>query len=302
MANNSKHISRMVEAMKNWDIVPSGKVEAPSGVFGRKVIIKSGDVKIDSDELDCEFSVPFDDNTEPNEAEITVYNLTQTTIKKLKNDQTISITAGYGKDTGVIFSGRISKVKTKYVGVDKQTTIYAVDSESRKDMDIEAVTYGSQAKASTILKHLVLRLKLPIAVFKVRYDKVFESPVTISGSLNSNIENYANICGVSVYINKGMVYVRQVSKGSDINFTVSEETGLIDTPEEFEEEHERESGEETITETTKGYKLKMLLQHRITVGVTITLKSRNANGRFTVREGSHSFDGTNFTTEITVVS
>ncbi len=302
MSDNTKHISRMVAAMSKWDIVPSGKIEAPDGVFGRKIIIKSessnGKVEIDSETLDVEFDVPFDDNTEANEAEIIVYNLAQNTIKNLKNNQVITITAGYGKDTGVIFSGRISKVKTKRIGVDKQTTIYAIDDVDRKEKDVEEIAFAAGTKASYILKSLVQRLKLPIAVFKVRHDHTYENAVNVSGGLMGNIEKYAQVCGVSAYILKGKVYVRHILNGTDINFTVSEETGLIDAPEEFEEEVK----EESYTETVKGYKLKMLLQHRMTTGAVITLKSLNANGRYVVREGSHSFDGTNFITNITVVS
>ena len=59
MNSTSKHISRIIGAMDGWDLVPSGKIEAPDGVFGRKIIIQSGDVKIDSAELDVEFEVPF---------------------------------------------------------------------------------------------------------------------------------------------------------------------------------------------------------------------------------------------------
>lgn len=301
----SKHLSRMITAMKEWNTVPSGKIEAPKGVFGRKILIKSenssGKIVIDSETLDCEFNVPFDDNTEANEAEIVVYNLTQNTIKNLKNNQVITITAGYGNDTGVIFNGRISKTTTKSVGVDKQTTIYAIDDADRKEKDIVDLTFAAGRNAAYILRNLVNRIGLPVAVFKVRFDYTYENEVKVTGGLMSNIEKYAKVCGVSAYILKGKVYVRHISNGSDIKFTVSEETGLIGSPEEFEEENERTAGEETITETIKGYKLKMLLQHRMTTGAVITLKSVNANGRYVVREGVHSFDGKNFTTEVTVV-
>ena len=121
--------------------------------------------------------------------------------------------------------------------------------------------------------------------------------MNVSGGLMSSIEKYAQVCGVSAYILKGKIYARHLSDGSDIKFTVSEETGLIESPEEFEEEVKEENYEETI----KGYTIKMLLQHRMTTGAVITLKSVNASGRFVVREGTHSFDGNNFTTECKVI-
>lgn len=288
----------MITAMKDWETVPSGKIESPKGMFGRKIIIKSENVTIDSETLDCEFTVPFDDNTECNEAEIIVYNITQNTIKNLKNNQKITITAGYEKDVGIIFSGRISKVKTKFEGVDKKTTIYAIDDADLKEKDVEEISYAAGTKASYILKDLLKRLKLPIAVFKIRYDHTYENAVNVSGGLMSSIEKYAKVCGISAYVLKGKIYARHLKEDGNTTFTVSEETGLIDSPEEFEEEVE----EESYTETIKGYKLKMLLQHRMTTGAVIQLKSQNAKGRFYVKEGTHTFDGTNFTTEITVIA
>lgn len=77
-------------------------------------VVRCGDVTIKSSELDIEFEVPFDDDMEANEAEITVYNLSKSTICKLKRKSGISIEAGYNDDTGVIFNGYIDKVSTKY--------------------------------------------------------------------------------------------------------------------------------------------------------------------------------------------
>ena len=47
----------------------------PEGMFGRVAIVQIGEVKLNSEALDIEFEVPFDDDTEANEAEITLYNL-----------------------------------------------------------------------------------------------------------------------------------------------------------------------------------------------------------------------------------
>lgn len=290
-------ISNMVVAMKGWDKQIVSESTPPSGLFDRKVEIKSGNVTIDGNKLDVEFSIPFDDDTEANEAEIVVYNLSQNSISQLKNDQTLDVTAGYGNDVGVIFSGRISKVSSKYVGVDKQTVIYAIDREGKKERQITSISYKAGVKASYILKDLIKRLKLPIAVFKMRRDHTYKDAVTVSGNLLENIRNYSEVCGVSTYICKGKVYSRWIKDGDNINFTVSTETGLLESPEPFEEEY----ADENTTEIIKGYKVKMLLQHRITTASVLNIKSKNVSGTFRVRSGEHSFDGSNFITECEVI-
>ena len=45
----------------------------------------------------------------------------------------------------------------------------------------------------------------------------------------------------------------------------------------------------------------MLLQHRIYTGCTLQVTSRNVNGRFKVREGSHNADDDEFTTTVKAI-
>lgn len=285
--------SRMIKSIEDV----AGKIPAePKGMYGHTVIIKSGNVTIKNSELDCEFSIPFDDDTEANEGEIIIYNLTDKTIKGFKRKKKITITAGYGKDTGVIFSGYISKVKTRYEDVDKITYIYAIDNHGKTERDIRKTEYAAGTKSSKILKALVGKLGLPVAVFKIKRDHTYKDKTTVDGGLMENIKKHAQICGVSAYICKGKVYVCPLNYGKSTQFNLSEETGLLSVS-EFEEEQTAED----YTDTIKGYELEMLLQHRIQTGSIIKLKSRNAKGTYRVREGSHEYDGENFITKVKAI-
>ena len=292
---NSK-VSSMMQAMQGWETALAESASKPSGQFGRVVKIQTGGLTLDN-ELDIEFTVPFDDNTEANEAEIKIYNLSKTTIGRLKTDEEISITAGYGTDTGVIFVGVISAVKTRWSGRDKVTTINAIDDAKLKDRDIDSISFNAGVKASYILRTLVGKLNLPIAVFRTKRDHTYPEAVTVQGGLMSNIQQYAEVCGVSAYINKRKVYVWHLTEGDNLGFSVNVDTGLIDSPEEFTEEVKNED----YTETVNGVTFKMLLEHRITTASIITLKSRDYSGQYRVREGQHVCSESEFYTEITAI-
>lgn len=291
----SDSVSRMLDAIKG--ISGSIPMDKPSGQFGRVVKITTDSGLAIDNALDIEFEVPFDDDTEANEATITVYNLTDKTIGLLKTDDEISITAGYGKDTGVIFVGVITKVKTEWKGSDKVTTINTLDDVARKDQDVASISFSARTRASYVLKTLVGKLALPIAVFETRKDFTYTEAVTVSGGLMSNIEKYAEVCGVSAYINKRKVYVRHISDGDNLGFEVNEKTGLVGSPEEFTEE----SHEQNSTGEAKGVTFKMLLEHRITTASIVTLKSRNHSGKYRVREGKHICNENDFYTEVTAI-
>lgn len=293
----NKNSSRLIKAMKGWHEALGMYTTPPDGMFGRKAIVTSGGVTLNSDELDIEFTVPFDDDTEANEAEIIVYNLSKTTVQALKYNNPITIEAGYKNDTGVIFSGFISKVQTKIEGIDKKTIIYALDDTDLKERDLANVSYKAGTTASYILKDLIGKLKLPLAVFETRRDWTYKDAVNVDGGLMENIRKYAEVCGISVYINKGKIYARHISVGDNINFNVNADTGLIESPEEFEEEVKAED----YTDVVKGYKFKMILQHRMTTGAIVNLESQNVSGQFRIRSGVHTFNESESITEVEVV-
>ena len=294
---DKKHIgkySRMAIAMQDL----AGKIPTEqSGLYDQRVEIKSGNVTIDNKQLDCEFSIPFDDDTEANEAEISIYNLTSKTINEFKKHQKITVSAGYQKDTGIIFSGYISKVKTTHENYDKVTTIYALDSESRKEKDIESIAFAKGTKASTILRRLVNKLGLTVAVFKIKRDHTFKDKTTVDGGLMENIKKYAQICGVSAYICKSKVYVCPLNYQKGTTFHLSSDTGLLSVS-EFEEEITAEKYKDKV----KGYECKMLLTHQIQTGSIVEIDTTDVKGKYRVREGTHEYDGDTFTTTIKAIS
>lgn len=276
----SSKASALIKAMDSWkepfDI-------RPEGVFGSVAIIRTGGVTLNSDTLDIEFTVPFDDDMEPNEAEIIVYNLSDNTIEQIKKGAEISVEAGYKGDTGVLFKGYISKVKTTYEDADKVTTIYAMDDI--KDHAIESQSFAAGSKASTILKALIDKTGIPVAVFKPRRDHTYKDAQTVDGDLMQNISKYAEVCGISVYVSKGEIYARYIKEGDNLNFEVSVDTGMIGSPWPYEEEIVAED----FTDVVNGYEVEMILQHRMKAGAIVKLTSKRANGTYRVCSGEHRF-------------
>ncbi len=294
--------SRLVTDTETWNSV---SVTVPEGLFGRNAVVITNNIVLDAKDIDFEFTLPFDDDTEANESELILYNLTWDTINRFVYNNPITIMAGYKEDTGIVCKGFIKKVTSKKEGTDRVTTVKILDDPERQEYAIQSRTFNAGVTASEILKTLIGLLNMPLAIFEPARDKNFTEAQTVDGGLMENIRKYAAICGISVYINKGQVYARPLTSGDNIHFTISEATGLIESPEEFFEENRidmEESGTaEAVTETIHGYKLKMLLQHRITTASIINLKCYNIDGRFRVRSGQHIFNDSESITELEVV-
>lgn len=266
----------------------------PTGQFGFTAIIETDKTKLKSTSFDFEYDIPFDDDIVPNEAEIKIYNLTDDTISNFKKDNMVTITAGYGTDTGIILRGKISKVKTVFKDCDKITTIYVLDNFNYTDGYIVEETFSENTKASYILKTLLDKVGLPVNVFEIKRDHTYTSTTTVKGSITENIKTYANVCGVGVWVNKQGVYCQSICSGENISFTVCSKTGMIGSPEPYEESGTYEEYKDTVV----GYTINMLAQHRMTTAAIVNVDSKNCNGAFRVCSGSHSYDGLSATTTI----
>lgn len=294
-ATGQKHpYSKMLTAIKKLDEQINTEIE---GQFGHTVVIQSGDVTIKNSELDCEFDVEFDDDTEADEAEIVIYNLTDKTINNLKHNAKITITAGYGADTGIIFSGFITEKNTHHDGVDKVTEIRALDDIKRHETEVESISYVAGTKASYILRDLCGRVGLPIAVFKTVRDYTYTDEVTVDGGLSDNIVQYARVCGVSAYVCKSKIYVRSLKDGDNTRFRLSADTGLLSVSEFEKKFRSEEYGEEVL----KGFEIESLLQHRMQTASIIELESRQHKGKFRVKSGEHHYDGKDFITSAKII-
>ena len=265
------------------------------GLYQQHVYIEFETVTIDSDVLDCEFTVPFDNNTEANETEIILYNLSYNTTNQIRESGAVTIKAGYGDDIGVIFSGTVSKKEIRNEDSDRILTLAATDSAGRTGWEVD-VSYCEGNTAQGILYDLCARLNFPIVSFAPIRDYVFEREVHVEGSLMDAIEKYAGICGVSAYVCKGCVYIQPLSYSNAETYSLSAETGLLST-----DEYEKEEKNGEFEDTIRGWKLKALLNHRVQTGTRVELNSPNASGVYFVQEGEHSYDGDSMITELLVV-
>lgn len=292
----NEHKTRLVKSLQSISNLKDYTL-MPEGVWGSKAIIRSGGVTIDSSVLDLEFDIPFDDNLEADEGEIIIYNLTDDTIRQLKIKAQITIIAGYEGDTGTIFDGYITKKTTERDGADKITTLKVIDDI--KDKPNVNMSFSAGITANKILRTLLGLVKLPYGKISLPRDWTYENDVTVDEPLESAIKKYAEVCGASAFTSCGRLYccpLEEVTR--DGYFNVNESTGMIGSPLLFEETKKVEGYEDVI----EGYEIDMLLQHRMSAGAKIQLKSEYCNGTFYVKSGEHIFNESECITKIKAIA
>ena len=273
-------------------------------LFGRviKVTVETSDghLYFSNADLEVRFEVNFDDDEKPNVNTVTVYNLTKSTISKIKKNQDISVSAGYKNDYGLLVEGKITKVLTKYDGTDKVTTITFKVGKDYSGIKVTKavsnapkklqITFSKGTTGKQIITKLTKILGIKLAEFKLPKNKVYKNGYKVTGQIENNLVEVVKDCKASMYWRRGKMVIRSIQTGNDEQFTLSADTGLIDPPEQFEDDD------------IKGYTIRCLLQHRITTASIIQIKSSTANGKFRVRSGKHYYDGNDFLSDFEVVS
>lgn len=268
-------------------------------LFMRKTSFIVGGKEI-TDPLTIKFNVPFGDNEEVDTIDIQVYNLSDSTINAIATNTRAILSAGYVDDNGVIFNGTLKKKETHWGDLDKITTFKCIDSTEDYTKAVYKKTFARNTPASMILRELAQAAGLSIGDIDLPVDFIYRSGKVLNGKIKDLASEIAKDCEAKLYINKGRMFVRDQSKGDNLGLDISKETGLIDEPEEIEEEA---ADENESNKVIKGYKIKTLLNPRITTDVIIKLTSRKISGVFRVSKGEHKGDtsGQEYYTECEVV-
>ncbi|WP_241741899.1 phage protein [Shouchella lehensis] len=256
-----------------------------------RVTIESDTYKgtFSSEEFEIRFDTAFTDEPKPNESKIELLNLNKTTINRIKRKSKVTIQAGYKGDVGVLATGRVTAVSTIRDNVDNITTITMLDGEDYGEKSGD-ITFKANTDARTIINRLAGKMGLKIASMSLPRNKNYNKGYTVSGELEMALSEVVKDCGASIYYRRGRMVIRSIKSGDDERFTLEEATGLLGAPEPFEEED------------AKGYKIQSLLQHRISTASIIELKSIGVKGKYRAKRGRHICSGSDFKTEVDVIS
>lgn len=264
--------------------------------FNRQAEIIIGNRGFHSDKFDFEFDVEFDDTPTLNHAEILLYNLSNSTINEIEDNMPIIINAGYEGDVGSVFIGAVYDMSTRRNGVDKETTIMAVDASDQRGKLRVNRSYKEGTRASQIITDLCGLSGLSIGALDLPNDVQYRSGRNVNGEIITLLKIISKDCDAKFHISKGLAYFTGHDIGEEVGFIFSAETGLIGSPEPFIEENP-DKKEEVI----KGYNVMALLNHRVQADSIIGVESNIVTGSYRVRKGIHTYNDSEMITEMEVV-
>lgn len=259
---------------------------------------------------------PFSNTATPNETKIEILNLSDETSSWIKRGMLVTLEAGYEGDVGIISVGKVDRVVVRWDNATKHTVIYYIEGDDYSKIKVDvstasketvnyhksgekkgdvvegglAINFKKGTDGMTIIKRLTsaLGMKLEGAI-TLKENKVYKKGFSCTKIILNDLEEVVNDCGSIMYYRRGNIVIRPLDVGTDENFILSADTGLIGAP-----STSTQDGQLVVT-------AKCLLQHRITTCSVVEIKSASVNGKFRAFKGAHVIEKGNFVTEISLV-
>lgn len=239
----------------------------------------SGSVEIGSG-LRIQFNCKRSSGKDSNTSELTIWNIRKETASFLESaGNTISITAGYNGNSGVIFRGTISKYRSEYSGADCAHIVQITDGGAQKKVRTSR-SWRGPVGSRQIIEDLADEIGLPVE-YSASPSKIFKSGYVVAGSSVEALSSVLSSQGMTWVISDQHILIT-MSDFSAISSSVelSPDTGLIGHPEKAEGADSKQGG----------WRVKALLLHGAREGGKVVIKSKALNGVFTIRKLEHIGD------------
>lgn len=254
-------------------------------------------------ELNIEFDIEKKFDASPNTCEITVYNLSDSTVGYLENNAGgkvfIKLEAGY-QDEGIktIFLGNVEAVGETFEGDTRITTIYCTDGGVELKEALISTYYPKGTSYDQMVEDIALQIGLPkgdVIPFGSPY--VTKQPVYVVGKAADQLKRLAENAGYLFTIQDLAINIVPEKKPIQRQCAlISSSTGLIGSPSLIDESQTKPAEEQG----NKGIKFKTLLNGAIVPNEIVTLDTKKYKGQYKVTKVKHlgEYEGDSWFSEV----
>jgi hypothetical protein len=263
-----------------------------SKLFGRKIETIINNREWSYPGLEISFNIKFDSDSIPDEADISIFNLSDDSIANINSGNNIIVNAGYGNDIGTILDGVIKTANLVRQGVDRELQIKALNVTNQYLNTSLSYTYGNGVTSEHLIRDLLGYIGIIPNIVNLASPQKYQLGFNANGKILDLIKRVADDADSRVIIrNSSISIVPDYSGDEDVAFILNANTGLLSI-EPLDK-----------TDTPAKYKVRMLLNHAVAPYTILQIDSLTFNGMALVVEGNHAGSGSNgdFITECEVM-
>jgi len=255
-------------------------------LFGRKLNLRVGPPgapgRLIDEKYRVQFSIEMTNKQGANTASIEVYGLGKNTRDLIaKEGNVVFLSAGYGRNVELLFSGAVARSEVQFVLPNIITSFEAADGVFLlQDIKIN-LAFVENTPVTAVLSAIAAQLGIPV-VFGFPVTGVYRQGIALNATAKEALDIVAKKGEFRWSIQNGQLQIAK--EGLPIPgraAVLSPTTGLIRTPEKIED---------TTVNGRLGWKVFSLLQPRITPNSLVVINSRVINGTFVTERVRHRGD------------
>lgn len=212
--------------------------------------------------LKISFEVEKTETTEPNNARIEIYNLSENTRNQIKDLKTkITLLAGYEDASGleILFIGDITSVNHQTVKPNVITTINASDGKTAVDKAKFVFSQNSNVSATSVLKKILATFDIGNNLNQISFkDKSYQSGFSFAGMSKRALIDVTKFLNLSWSIQNNEIKLVEFDKDDNTGVVfLSTKTGLLEAPQRLEGKSRKDKN--LSTEDKPGWRFNALL-------------------------------------------
>lgn len=279
-----------------------------------RFVIGTGNDAVEFNNLDAnipafqiEFEIDKTHSDRPNEQKVSIYNLSDETIKRMSRvDNLCELYAGYRNDAGALLlaAGSLTHVVTTQSNGDRITHVQFYDGWQELRDTTVSLSYSKGASAHTVIKRVASSMGLPLLIAPGAPNLTWKSGFSYQGTAHGALTKACAAAGLEWSIQNRTIQVTS-ARGTTQRQAVliSAESGLIGSPEEAQQSALEKTDKSTGAERRKkakntvsvvstkapelAYQVKVLLTPQINPSDIVVIKSKFVNGTFRAKHVKH---------------
>lgn len=272
-----------------------------SGVQGQDGIVVESDGKNDS--LRITFDIDKDLTQQTNKSAVSIYNLSETTRKKLEQDDLIcELQVGYADDIGLrrIFIGAVTYSTTRREGPDKITELELSDGQLAIRDTVVSLGYSAGVSGGKIVNDVAAQMGLVTHIASDVELTSYPAGFSFVGMGRDCLDKVMAASGATWSIQNNVLQVIMSGGSTNLRALVfSPSSGLIGSPERIIKAIKRPTSTTTKKkrkvkkekyEKKAGWKITVLLASTVNPGDLVRVESSTVTGWFRVETMKHSGD------------
>jgi len=226
--------------------------------------------------LHISFSIEKADVTNPNDAKIQIWNLSDKSLKVLEDEDCIvELRAGYGNQMALILVGCVTSSTTTKDNADRMTELTVVDGSVELRETTVSISKNGKVDSKQIYQAIAGEMGLPIVFADDLTFKTIPNGFCFVGKARDALHKIVNYNQHSWTIQNQVIQITLQNRALEpTGFEISSSTGLIGTPKRITLESTKQTG----------WEVEYLLNGAIGINDAVSLKSSVANGYFRVHK------------------